>query len=292
MGLDLSIIIVNYNTADLLNQCLLSLDQDKGALFELIVVDNASKDHSDRVINEWGPRIKVIANDVNVGFGCANNQGIRISQGRYLFFLNPDTEVQPGAFLAMLDFMDAHPDIGLAGTKIFESDGTVQPSVEYVYPGQHYDTFDYRQLKGEIAWVSGASMIARKEAVEKLEGFDERFFLYAEEIDLCLRIRQAGWALGYIPDATIVHKGGGSSSGLSTKDVWRMKLSSERIFYQKHYSEIAQRRIRRANILQALWRLLSLAPVVPFVSNNAPARKKWAKYRSTLEIYGPAVKRQ
>ncbi len=178
---DLSIIIVNYNTRDYLARCLQSLAGISGIVAEIIVVDNASKDSSMKMVRERFPETTVIANTENRGFAKANNQAIAVSKGRYLYFLNPDAEVREGVPDAMISHMEKYPDVGLAGTRLANPDGSDQSSVESRYPGQKHAGKEMAGLKGDIAWVLGASMIARRMAVVNAGGFNEDFFLYGEE---------------------------------------------------------------------------------------------------------------
>lgn len=283
--LDISTIIVNYNTAGLLAGCLNSVRHWTGLRSEVIVVDNASQDDSAATVASDFPWVRLIVNERNAGFARANNQALKVSSGEYVYFLNPDTVVQPGAFEAMLSFMASHPDVGLAGTRILNPDGSVQSSVEREYPGQGHAQKDLRALAGDIAWVLGASMIARRVLMEDLGGFDEGFFLYGEEQDLCLRIRKAGWKIGFIPEAVVVHWGGQSERNTPTTDLWKKKFAAELLFYRKHYSERSVLRIHRANVVQALWRIFSLRLTLPLCADKKTASDKLAKYRLALQTF-------
>ncbi len=281
----LSVIIVNYNTAGLLAKCLRSIQADAPRKTEIVVVDNASRDRSVQLIREKFPDVRLIANNHNAGFAKANNQAAKSTTGRYLYFLNPDTELKSGALRAMCNFMDSHPDIGLAGTRIVNPDGSPQPSVDNHYPGERYAKGDLKDLKGEIAWVLGASMIMDRGLFEELRGFDEAFFLYGEEQDLCLRVREAGFRIGYIPDAVVVHWGGKSETGVPAVQVWNKKLDAEFVFYHKHYSNKAIRLIRLKNLIQAFWRILTLRITICFLSDKESSRQKLEKYRVVFRRY-------
>jgi len=286
---DLSVIIVNYNTAELLAICLRSIEADAPRKTEIVVVDNASRDNSVKLVRKDFPKVYLIANKNNVGFAKANNQAVKVTTGRYLYFLNPDTELKPGALQAMRNFMDSHPDIGLAGTRIVNPDGSPQPSVETHYPGERSAKNDLIDLKGEIAWVLGASMIMRRNLFNELRGFDEAFFLYGEEQDLCLRVRKAGFPIGYIPDAVVVHWGGQSETGVPSVQVWNKKLDAEFVFYHKHYSNKAIKRIRLKNIIQALWRILTIRITIGLLSNKERSRQKLEKYQLVFKRFRKSV---
>ena len=281
----ISIIIVNYNTAELLAPCLNSVEPRSDLGLEVIVVDNASQDDSAAMVSRDFPWVKLIANESNAGFARANNQALKVSNREYIYFLNPDTVVQPGAFEAMIGFMESHRDVGLAGTRILNPNGSVQSSVERRYPGERRAQKDLRGLPGDIAWVLGASMVARRAIVEELGGFDEGFFLYGEEQDLCLRIRKAGWKIGFIPDAVVVHWGGQSERTTSTEDLWKKKFTAESLFYRKHYSKRSILRIHRANVVQALWRIVSLRLTLPFCADRDVSLNKLTKYRLALKTF-------
>ena len=276
---DLTVIIVNHNTADMLVRCLDSIRSQSGHSPEVILVDNASHDDSLKVAEGFLPWLNVIVNKRNLGFARANNQALKISRGRYIYFLNPDTQLKEGAFDAMIQFMESNPEVGLAGTRIVNPDGSHQSSVERRYPGERHARGELSGLKGDIAWVSGASVIARRSVMREVMGFDERFFLYGEDLDLCLAVRNAGWTIGYIPGALVVHWGGVSERDTLPVDVWKKKFDAEFFFYQKHYSERTIKAIRRANIIQALWRIFTLTLTLPFCRNKEVPQGKLDKYR-------------
>ncbi len=282
---DFSVIIVNYNTADFLRRCLNSLGSQGDIRVRAIVVDNASHDHSQDVVRGEFPQVKLIANDRNLGFARANNQALRSCRSKYVYFLNPDTEVQKGALGAILEFMDSHPKVGLAGTRIINPDGSSQPSVGTRYPGQKHAKEELRGLDTGIAWVLGASMIARRALFEDLGGFDERFHLYGEEQDLCLRARKAGWAIGYIPHAVVVHWAGQSERDTRPVEIWKKKFEAELVFYEKHYTRRTIRAIKRANLVQALWRLATLRLTLPFTRDRENSLRKLDKYRLALRVF-------
>lgn len=286
---DISVIIVNYNTRDYLARCLESLAGISGICFEIIVVDNASKDLSAEMVKERFPHAVLIKNAENLGFAKANNQAIAVSKGRYLYFLNPDAEVHQGAFEAMISHMESRPDVGLAGTRIVNPDGSAQSSVENRYPGQKHAKKEMSGLKGDIAWVLGASMFARREAIVNVGGFNTDYFLYGEEQDLCLRLRRAGWVIGYIPDAVVLHWGGKSERDHLPAHVWEKKFRAELIFYRSHYAEKAVHRICLENLIQAVWRIVSLKLALLFYTDKTLLHHKLDKYRVALKVFGEAL---
>jgi len=281
----ISIIIVNYNTAHMIGPCLKSIASDQDFPLETFVVDNASKDESVSLIKEHYPWVQLLESDQNLGFGKANNLAIPKCKGRYIYFLNPDTQIKPGIFNTMTTFMDKNVHFGLAGTRIVYPNGQDQDSVKDSYPRHRYAKKQFDLLKGNIAWVLGASMIARQEVIQSVKGFDERFFLYAEDIDLCLTIRQKGWEIGYIHDAEITHWARQSEISSTPADVWRRLLIADRQFFEKHFPQKAFQIVKWSNVVQAIWRMVTLRMIWPFSTNKQELKNKFDRYRLTYEIF-------
>lgn len=253
---DLSIVVVNWNTRELLAQCLQSLeDTVRESSFEVWVVDNGSSDGSVAMVQERFPWTHVIANAKNIGFVRANNQAIARCQGHYVLLLNSDTEVLPGALDEMVRFMDAHPSAGVAGARLLNPDGTFQASHSpfptlwgeflmlsglgrrFVRP--RYPSYGPEVEKGaqQVDYVEGACLLVRREAVDEVAGLDEYVFMYAEDVDWCYRFAQAGWEVWYLPQVTIVHYGGQSSKqsqGCMEAELYRSRI----YFFRKHYGLI------------------------------------------------------
>lgn len=223
----LSIIIVNWNTRDITRACLASVrERLQGYSYEVIIVDNASSDDSVAMIREEFPEYRLIANTENAGFGRANNQAMRVARGQYFLLLNSDTLVIDDAIQRFVAFMEKHPRVGLAGCKLLFEDRTLQFSC-YRFPSIPValleETMLYkvlprarrgRALLGgywghdsvrEVDWVSGAVMLLRREVFETTGGFDERLFMYGEDMEWCMRVRDRGWRILFTPDCAIVH---------------------------------------------------------------------------------------
>ena len=199
--MDISVIIVALNSADYIGQCVQSVLDQTGVTCEAIVVDNGSKDDTLAKLKEF--KCQVIASKENLGFGPGNNKGFSVSSGRYVFLLNSDAWLmQKNALAELCRRMDANPKWGMAGTMLLSLDGSIQSSPENVYhPAQRHVHRDFSNLPGKIAWLLGASMVVRREVYEKLGGFDPAFFpIYSEETDFCLRVRELGYEVGYIPE--------------------------------------------------------------------------------------------
>jgi len=278
-AVEVSVIIVSYNAADWLRVCLDSIAADPEGRKEVFVVDNASADESVALLKQSYSWVHLLANEENRGFGAANNQVLARCRGKFVFFLNPDTKVVAGSLRKLISFMEANPSIGLAGSRLISPEEEPQESFSNRYPGQSYTTTELTGLKGSIAWVLGASMIARAEVLRQVRGFDEDFFLYGEEQDLCLRIRRAGYEIGYCPEAVVVHLGGHSERTSTSLELWTKKTRAEYQFYKKHYLRPNVERILRREFIKACWRIATLNLSLPFVRNRMRAKEKLAKYR-------------
>ena len=284
-AIELSIIIVNWNTRELLAGCLqaiedsrLKIQDSQSSICNLqsvfTVVDNASTDGSAAMVRERFPWVRLIENDKNVGFARANNQGISEATGRYVLLLNSDTEVRPGALDALIAFMDIHPRAGACGARLLNGDGSVQsachpmltPGREFwrllfleklwpraTYPMHKWDTVAPRRV--EV--IKGACLLLRQEALTQVGPLDDRYFMYTEEVDVCYRLAQAGWELWYVPAAQVVHYGEASSRQVREEmylQLYRSKLQ----FYRKFGGEARADHFKRLLRL-AYWPRLVVA---------------------------------
>jgi len=226
--------------------------------FEIIVVDNGSSDGSVEAIRQTFSSVKVIENSGNRGFVRANNQGIRASHGRYVLSLNNDTVVRNGAFDSLVHFMDEYSDAGACGPKVLNRDGSLQhqckrgfPSISgalsyflglhRIFPkskvfGHYLMTYLNPDEINHVDSVSGACLMVRREVIEQVGLLDEKFVMYGDDLDLCYRIKKAGWKVYYVPQACIIHYGGQSSRILPYKSIlWFYRAAL--IFYRKHYAK-------------------------------------------------------
>lgn len=261
---DASIIIVSFNTRDLLRDCLRTVKETcSGLSYEIIVVDNASRDGSAAMVEQEFPEVRLIHSPINLGFAAANNRGFEIAQGRYFILLNSDAFLKPGALKTAIQHMDESPLVGLAGGRLVGRDGDWQPSAR-MFPSIINDflsisglsaRFPKSRLFGrvdrtwadenqstEVDWVPGAFSIISRDVLAEIGFFDERFFLYYEEVDLCKRMKQAGYKIWYWPDIEVVHLGGESSKTVkhltmsksgAQLTLWRMR--SALLYYRKHH---------------------------------------------------------
>jgi hypothetical protein len=276
--IDLSIIIVNWNTRELLAGCLASLERahvetlersnpstNSGQAVETFVIDNASTDGSVAMVRERFPWVRLIENTGNAGFARANNQGLTLAHGRYVLMLNPDTEVHPGALEDLIAFMDAHPRAGACGARLLNADGSLLPGCHPMltpgrefwrllflerlrpratYPIHKWDTVTPRRV--EV--IKGACLLLHRAALDQVGVLDDSYFMYTEEVDLCYRLAQAGWQLWYVPAAAVTHYGEASSRQMREEmyvQLYRSKIQ----FYRKFGGE---RRARLAKTLLAL----------------------------------------
>jgi GT2 family glycosyltransferase len=257
---DISIIIVSYNTKDLLQACLQSIfEETKSASFEIIVVDNVSRDGSAAMIEREFPGVKLIASKENLGFGPACNLGVATSAGEYIILLNPDTIVHDKALEQLLEFGKAHPEAGLCGGRTLRPSGEVDPSSCWGLPTvwsmlcyatglsiafSHSTIFDpeslgrwQRNSVRHVGVITGCLLLASRKVWDQIGGFDERFFMYGEDVDLSIRAARAGFTPMITPAATITHVVGASSSSLSAKR--KLLLAGKVTLMNKHWSPAA-----------------------------------------------------
>lgn len=263
--MDLSIVVVTYNVRDLLQRCLESLSggaPDRS--LEVLVVDNGSNDGTDEMMRRDFPEVVFIRNQTNRGFTAANNQATARARGKAVLYLNPDTEVTPGALEAMLSYLEANPDVGVVGPWLTYPNGQTQPSrrrfptpltamvestlVQRWWPrcpavARYFVTDRPATEAQNVDWLVGACLLVRREVVDAVDGFDERFFMYSEELDLCLRIRQRGWRVAYLPEARVIHHEGRSSEQNLARRSQNFNESKCR-YFEKHFGPSVGRALR------------------------------------------------
>ncbi len=249
---ELSLVLVTYNSREFLDNCLNSLTAGlKHIPHEIIVVDNASQDGTADRIAEAYPGVRLFRNPENLGYPKANNQGIAAASGPIILLLNPDTEVAPGVLERLLSEFELRPEAGGVAPVLRLPSGAIQVSfgkriglgaeILKKLVGNRYLSrrADRKKEVREMGWLGGACLLIRKEVLEKIKGFDENFFLYFEDIDLCYRIRAAGWKLLLFPGLEIRHLGGGSTSGAALFSRYHYRRS-QIYFYRKYGTALAR----------------------------------------------------
>lgn len=301
---NLSIIIINWKSQAFVRDCLASLRDNIGSLtHEILVVDNASFDGCEEMIRSEFPHVIFIQSEHNLGFAAANNLAFAHSSGRNVLFLNPDTQIQGAAILELVSALECIPDAGMVGARLLNSDGSLQTTCITALPVILNQTLNSRYLRRTFPrwkiWgmralfepntapvpveaISGACMLARREVIRHVGGFRTDYFMYAEDMDLCLTITQAGWKIYYIPDAAIVHHAGGSSASREESNFSNIILrQSVTHFFRLHrgpsYATLYRASIAAVSVLRIFILLISW-PVLVLrwsVRGVALALKKW-----------------
>lgn len=258
-AIDISVIIVNYKSESFLRSCVESISNNIGKIkFEIIIIDNGSEKKIKRLVEKF-KQILVFSNKKNVGFSAAINQGILRSKGKFILLLNPDAEIINDAIPKMMKFLDNNDKAGIIGPKVFDSDGkTTQlscrsfPSFKTVLFNRYslltklipsnrwsdeylFTNWNHSQVK-KVDWVSGCCMMVRRSMFDEIGVFDTRFFMYNEDVDICMRAYKNGWEVYYVPDAKIIHHIAGSSKHVPQQ----MAIERHRsiwLFYSKHYKK-------------------------------------------------------
>ncbi|MCH8011196.1 MAG: glycosyltransferase family 2 protein [Candidatus Marinimicrobia bacterium] len=262
--MDVSIVIVNYNTHDVLRECLRSIfNYTQNISYEVIVIDNASNDRTVSMLRyELYGQLKLIENSRNVGFTIASNQGIDEAEGRYVCIINPDTLFHDNAVGQLVRFMDSHSEVGVCGPKLLYPDGSLQlscgksPSVwttfcelyslsrisPYLFGGYRYSWWNHNSIR-DVHWVSGACLMIRRETARAVGGFDENMFMYEEDVDLCLRVKKRGQRVVYNPNVRIIHIGARSSRKHRAIAVLA-GYNSKLYFFGKHVGKFSQKLVK------------------------------------------------
>jgi GT2 family glycosyltransferase len=301
-----SIVIVSFNTQKVLRECLQSIERESvGLEIDVWIVDNNSSDGSPEMVEREFPYVQLIRSRTNLGFGAANNAALERVRGRYVVLLNSDAFLCPDSLRLAVQHMDQQPEVGLGGARLVGRDYSWQPSAR-MFPSiwtdalvmtglsgrfpksrvfGHFDrTWADQSAPAAVDWVPGAFSIIRAEVLERVGFFDPAFFLYSEEVDLCRRIRAAGYQIWYWPDIVVIHIGGESSRQIKTMEMsssgaqlirWRMR--STLLYYRKHHGSAAW----MAKALETtLYRLTELRNAL----SNDPRRKARAREHRNLAL--------
>lgn len=261
MGLDISICIPTRRARELLVECLHSIYANTRSIsFQIIVIDNNSLDCTCEQLKRDFPDVQIIINNENLGFGRATNQGMRVSTGRYVLLLNNDTNILPNAFDRLVEFMDAHPDVGICTPKVLNRDGTLQKQcrrsfatpwdlfcyfsgLSRLFPksrlfARYLVTYEDENAVHSVDAVSGSCMLIRRQVIDQIGLLDERFFAYQEDTDYCYRCHQAGWDIYYYPPAQIIHY---ASQGGSRVNPYRSIYEWHRSYLLYYRKNLASR---------------------------------------------------
>ncbi len=292
----LDVLIVNYNTSQLLKPMFAALDSaTENINSKYWVVDNASRDNSVDVLRREFPHVGLEVNATNIGFGRANNQLLKNVLGQYVLLLNTDAFVSADTVKKTLHYMQSHPDCGLLGVKLVGRDGALQPSCryfptpwntflsrtglsKYLPKTQMVDNQDWNpNVEQECDWVPGCYYLIRREVLDDVGLFDPRYFLYCEEVDHCKRVKKAGWKVIYFPDTTVIHIGGESAksdAALSAagKQISDLQLESELLYFRKHHG--------LSGVLQHM--ILTTGGGIYQLLKSLIRRKGWRVARSNL----------
>lgn len=277
---DLSIIVLSYNTSELTVKCLSSLlgvypQQFKSGDFEIVVVDNASSDDSISRIKHLAKKnknLKIVENIENLGFGEGNNVGVRSSKGEFCLFLNSDTRIEEGGLTKMVEFMKSNNNIGITGGKLYNSNGSLQPSVGTfftvwtlfltLFGGERLGLLRESPAQTKkVDWVSGAFMLVRKEIFKKIGMFDKNIFMYVEDMELCFRMKNSGFEVYFFPNTSAIHeKIGSSSKEFAISSIYKGTL----YFFKKHKNKTEYELARVLLSLKA-----RLAIMIGLLTSNA-----------------------
>lgn len=285
--MDISVILVSYNTAELTKKALGHLFSSSGDLeMEVFLVDNASNDNSIEMVRREYPNVTLIENKKNVGFGRANNQILPFIHSRYVLLLNTDAFVEPDSIAKTVQYMDAHPQCGILGAKFLGRDGELQPSCRF-FPtpwniflartgldrffkrAKMVDdmSWDHASVRN-CDWVPGCYFLVRKEVIDQVGLFDPRYFLYYEEIDHCFAAKRAGWLVTFFPHTSVVHLGGESAKhegeiSSTSQQIESLQIESELLYFRKNHGLVG--------VLEHML-LSSLADVIQFFKDVVKLR--------------------
>jgi len=299
----LSIIIVNYNSGEELIVCIQSLRRYISNIsYEIIVIDNNSADNSRELLKESTMDINKIFLENNTGYAIANNYGMEQCKGEYILLLNPDTYLNNNSIEQMINFLDSKPDVGVLGPLLIDPNGKIQlPSSNFPNLKQQVlymlsckfllnriaRSSEQRialklKIPFEVDWVSGACFMLKRTIYETIGGLDERFFLYAEDVDWCIRIKDSGWKIFCHPSSEVVHIGGVSSEN-NIYSLLTARYKSNLYFAKKHFSS-SKLFILRLIVLSGLFFRLILIPVIKFMKPNE-CRLRMAAYYSSILLW-------
>jgi len=300
--MDVSVCIVSWNTKELLKDCIASIKtKTSGLQYEIIVVDNASSDGSAEMVVKEFPDCRLIESTTNSGFARANNRAAAEASSQYILYLNPDTRLVTNAVYGMFSFLEANEGVAAVGCKLVDEFGAIQYTCASTFPTAFNEfsalfflnrlfpmsnVFSARELdywnhedSREVNCLSGACMMVRRSVVDELGGFDERLFMYAEDIDMCLRILRLGWKIYYLSSETIIHVECASSSKHKDRQFASIRpYASNYYFIKKNFGAIQAESFRFMVLLGSLFRLLVMTVSFPITLRRlGNDRENWGQ---------------
>lgn len=284
----LSIIIVNWNTEDLLRSCLESIyNETKNITYEIFVIDNASSDSSLEFITNQFPQVKLIRNNINSGYAKACNQGIKISKGKYILLLNPDTVILNNALEKLISFADKTPSAGIFGPKLINKDGSLQLSCR-IFPKVFFKSYMLK-IENAIAnvdWLVGACLLIRREVINDVGYIDEDFFMYGEDMDFCYRAKKRGWNCLFYPLSEVLHVG--NVSGDKKWGITRIPKAwygSTLKFHKKHHNLFVFNTYRFSRAVVCLIRVIYYT-LLSIFNKKFSQKKKIFRLSFLICLYG------
>lgn len=305
----LSISIVNFNTKDYLKKCIESIEKNsKGIDYEVFVADNNSHDSSVEMVKKDFPWVYTIANKENLGATIAKNQTFKLAKGKYVLILDSDIEILPEAIEEMINFMDAHPKVGILGPSVMFPDNKPQHSCNKSVPtlwsafinkfffysslrymfyrskfGCVYIKKRYRKPE-EFIWLGGMCLLVRKEVIHQLHGIDETYFIYFDDTDFCLRANNAGWKVYYLPSASVIHHMG-KGVGKFSDFLYPKMYESELHFFRKHYGKFKMNICAMFIQISMALRILFVIPLF-LLGMKKNLRTRWRSYWQVFRLSG------
>lgn len=276
-NIELSIIIINYNTAKLTLDCIKSVvKHTKLKNFEIILIDNASEKVDLRNLSKnikQFENVELVKSRENLGFAAGNNLGLKKAKGKYVLFLNSDTIVESNLLKEMVDWLEKNKEYGLASCALKNPDGSLQQNGGY-FPNlltvfkwmffiktskQFHPNLSLYKKSRDLDWITGAFMLFRKQVLDEVGGFDPDYFMYTEDVDLCFRVRKAGWKVKYLHKWSITHFGGQSSN---KEFALVSEFKGVKLFYEKHYPAWQMPILRMLLKIGSIFRIFLVSPKI------------------------------
>jgi GT2 family glycosyltransferase len=288
---DVSVSIVSYENESCIDSLLSDLRAQQGVSSEVLVFDNASSDDTVRQLSK-ATDVRLVASDENLGYSAGHTRNIAASRGAYVLLLNADVRFPPDLLARLTTHLDAHPEQALAGPTVLEGDRRQHFPPRHYYPGEGMIELQPEVERSEIAWLNGCCLLARRSVLVELGGFDEDFFLYQAETDLCLRTRRAGYSLGWVPEVSVHHLHRQSQRNISEYEYSRRLFEGSSVFWRKHYSAADVARMARFQILLStsvlpLDKPLSLLGILPQTLGSDRLRARRDVCKQLLSVLPP-----